>query len=77
MPSSLSYSSVDTDNTPKTTNNIFSFMDKIVKEVREQNIVQVIIDNEASFKAANMLLMEKRNHLFWSPYATHCIDLML
>ena len=24
-----------------------------------------------------MLLMEKRNHLFWSPCAVHCIDLML
>ena len=24
-----------------------------------------------------MLLMEKRNHLFWSHYAAHCIDLML
>ena len=24
-----------------------------------------------------MLLMEKRKHLFWSPCATHCIDLML
>ena len=24
-----------------------------------------------------MLLMEKRKHLFWSPCAAHCIDLML
>ena len=24
-----------------------------------------------------MLLMEKRKHLFWSPYAAHYIDLML
>ena len=24
-----------------------------------------------------MLLMEKWKHLFWSPYAAHCIDLML
>ena len=51
-------------------------MDKIIEEVREKNIVQVVTDNEASFKTASMLLMEKRNHLFWSPYATHCIDLM-
>ena len=24
-----------------------------------------------------MLLMEKRKHLFWSPCAAHCIDLIL
>ena len=52
-------------------------MDKIVEEVGEENIVQVVIDNEASFKAVGMLLMKKRKHLFWSPYAAHYIDLML
>ena len=39
--------------------------------------MQVVTDNEASFKAAGHMLMEKRKHLFWSPCATHCIDLML
>ena len=64
-------------NIPKTAGYIFSLMDKIVQEVGEENIVQAVTDNEASFKAAGMLLMEKRKHLFWSPCATHCIDLML
>ena len=71
------HSSVDTTNTPKTTNYIFSLMDKIVEEVGKENVVQVVIDNETSFKVVDMLLMEKRKHLFWSPCATHCIDLML
>ena len=70
-------SSVDTTNIPKTANYIFSLMDKIVGEVGEENVVQVVTDNEASFKAAGMLLMEKRKHLFWSLCAAHCIDLML
>ena len=70
-------SSVDTTNIPKTVDCIFSLMDKIVEEVGEENIVQVVTDNEASFKAAGMLLMEKRQHLFLSPCAAHCIDLML
>ena len=70
-------SSVDTTNIPKTTYYIFSLMDKIVEEVGEENVVQVVTDNEASFKAAGMLLMEKCKHLFWSPYAAHCIDSML
>ena len=69
-------SSADTTNIPKMTYYIFSLMDKIVEEVGEENVVQVVTDNEASFKAAGMLLMEKRKHLFWSPCAVHCIDLM-
>ena len=75
--SMIYHSSFDTTNIPKTTNYIFSLMDIVVKEFGEENVVQVVIDNEASFKAASMLLMEKRKHLFWSPCPAHCIDLML
>ncbi|RVX18652.1 hypothetical protein CK203_006385 [Vitis vinifera] len=75
--SMIYHSSVDTTNIPKTTDYIFFLMDKVVEEVGEENVVQVVTDNEASFKAAGMLLMEKRKHLFWSPCAAHCIDLML
>ena len=53
------HSSVDATNIPKTIDYIFSLMDKVVEEVGEENIVQVVIDNDVSFKAAGMLLMEK------------------
>ena len=68
---------VNTTNIPKTADCIFSLMDKIIEEVGEENTVQVVTDNEASFQATGMLLMEKRKHLLWSPCAVHCIDLML
>ena len=75
---SMTYlSSFDTTDKPKTADYIFSLMDKIVEKVGEENIVQVVTDNEASFKAVGMLLMEKSKHLFWSPCSAHCIDLML
>ena len=51
-------------NIPKTAHYIFSLMDKIVEEVGEENIAQVVIDNEASFKEVGTLLMEERKHLF-------------
>ena len=60
-------SSVDTTNIPKTADYIFSLMGKIVEEVGEENVVQVATDNEASFKATGMLLIEKCKHLFLSP----------
>ena len=57
--SMIYFSSIDTTNIPKTTYYIFSLMDKIVEEVGEENVVQVVTDNEASFKVVGMLLMEK------------------
>ncbi|RVX03657.1 hypothetical protein CK203_022942 [Vitis vinifera] len=75
--SMIYHSSVDTTNIPKTTYYIFSLMDKVVEKVGEENVVQVVTDNEASFKATDMLLMEKHKHLFLSPCAAHCIGLML
>ena len=71
------HTSVDTTNISKTADYIFSLMDKVVDEVGEENVVHVVTDNEASFKAAGKMLMDKRKHLFWSPCAAHCIDLML
>ena len=48
----LYHTSVDTTNISKTDDYIFSLMDKVVNEVGEENILQVVTDNEASFKAA-------------------------
>ena len=75
--SKIYLSSVDSTNIPKTADYIFLFMDKIVEEVGEENIVQVVTDNEASLKATSTLLMDKLKHLFWSTCVAHCIDLIL
>ena len=40
-------------------------------------MVQIVTDNAANYKAAGQKLMEKRKHLYWTPCAAHCIDLML
>ncbi|KAJ9561060.1 hypothetical protein OSB04_006220 [Centaurea solstitialis] len=61
----------------------------MVEEVGEENVVQVVTDNASAYVAAvtsktamnmnmlRLLLMAKRPHLYWSPCAAHCIDLML
>ena len=75
--SMIYHTSVDTTNISKTDDYIFSLIDKVVDKVAEENIVQVVTNSDASFKAADHMLMKKRKHLFWSPCAVHCIDLML
>ena len=49
--SMIYHTSVDTTNISKTADYIFSLMDK-VDEVGEENIMQVVTDNEVSFKVA-------------------------
>ena len=62
--SMIYHTSVDTANISKTADYIFSLMDKVVDEIGEENIVQVVTDNEVNFKAAGHLLMERENICF-------------
>jgi len=52
-------------------------LDDIVEEIGEENVVQIVTENAANYKAASELLIKKRKTLYWTPYAAHCIDLML
>nr|KYP42310.1 hypothetical protein KK1_036302 [Cajanus cajan] len=69
--------SIDASAISKTAEKVFEMMDSIVEEVGEDNVVQVVTDNAANYKAAGQMLMEKRKRLFWTPCAAHCVDLML
>ncbi|XP_052736666.1 uncharacterized protein LOC108336588 [Vigna angularis] len=55
---------------------VFKMLDDVVEFVGEENVVQVVTDNAANFKAAEELLMQKREKLYWTPCAAHCIDLI-
>jgi Protein of unknown function (DUF 659) len=68
---------VDAAEKYKNTNYISSLMLKVIEEVGVSCVVQIIFDNGSNFKAAGRIIMEKYNHIFWTSYATHCIDLML
>lgn len=70
-------SSVDTSHISKTAFKVFEMLDAIVERIGEANVVQVITDNAANYKAAGHLLMEKRKTLYWTPCSAHCIDLIL
>jgi hypothetical protein len=69
--------SIDASDITKTADKVFKMMDEVVDEIGEENVVQVVTDNAANYKAAGELLMQKRKHLYWTPCAAHCIGLML
>ncbi|KAK4417116.1 hypothetical protein Salat_2537100 [Sesamum alatum] len=58
-------------------NYIYELMDDVVEEIGKKYVVQVITDNGSAYKKAGELLMRKRKHLYWTPCAAHCIDLIL
>ena len=69
--------SIDASNICKTVDKIYKMMDDVVEEIGEDNVIQIETDNAANYKATGDLLMQKRQKLYWTPYAAHCIDLML
>ncbi|XP_048616815.1 uncharacterized protein LOC125575425 isoform X2 [Brassica napus] len=69
--------SVDVSEVVKDANLLFNMLDNVVDEVGESNVVQLVTDNASNYIKAGKLLMAKRPHLYWSPCAAHCLDLML
>ncbi|RVW81111.1 hypothetical protein CK203_044711 [Vitis vinifera] len=66
--------SIDASDTIKNGENMFKYLDEVVEEIGEENVVQVITDNASNYVNAGMRLMEKRSRLWWTPCAAHCID---
>ncbi|XP_062116420.1 uncharacterized protein LOC133830460 [Humulus lupulus] len=70
-------SSIDATEVMEDSFSLFKLLDKVVEEIGEENVVQVITRNTPAYKTAGKMLEEKRNNLFWTPCATDCIDQML
>ena len=56
--------SIDASDISKTTDKIFKMTDDVVEEVGEDNVMQIVTDNAANYKAAGDLLMQKRKKLY-------------
>ncbi|XP_042383296.1 uncharacterized protein LOC121975615 [Zingiber officinale] len=69
--------SVDASDYAKTGEKIFQLLDRFVERVGEVNVVQVVTDSTSNNVLAGKLLEAKRPHLYWTPCAAHCVDLIL
>eukprot|EP00253_Pinus_taeda_P024244 PITA_24244 len=56
---------------------IFGILDEAIQEVGEENVVDVITNNASNCVGVGKLIMEKYNHIYWTPCVAHCLDLML
>ncbi|XP_020206248.1 uncharacterized protein LOC109791366 [Cajanus cajan] len=69
--------SVDASEYTKTGEKVFELLNSFVEEIGEKNVVQVVTDNGSNYVMAGKILQTVRPHLFWTPCAAHCLDLML
>ncbi|KAF1860234.1 hypothetical protein Lal_00037572 [Lupinus albus] len=68
--------SVDASHASKTADLLFKLFKEVVMYVGPENIVYIVIDNAANYVDVGRLLEKEFPHLFWSPCATHCVNLM-
>ena len=69
--------SVDASSEVANAQMLADLLEKQIDKIGREYVVQVVTDNGSNFKAAGRLLMERIPHLFWTPCAAHCLDLML
>ncbi|XP_031269412.1 uncharacterized protein LOC116127894 [Pistacia vera] len=69
--------SVNASDVVKDDATLFSLFEEIALWVRPNNVVHLVTDNGANYKAAGRMLSEKYSNITWSPCAAHCINLML
>ncbi|KAB2599970.1 hypothetical protein D8674_010241 [Pyrus ussuriensis x Pyrus communis] len=69
--------SVDASASIKNGDLLYGYLDDVIQEIGEENVVQVISDNASNYKNAGAKLMERKEKVWWTPCAAHCIDLML
>ncbi|XP_015964976.3 uncharacterized protein LOC107488718 [Arachis duranensis] len=50
---------------------------EVIEWIGPNDIVHVVTDNAANYVAAGRLINRKYDHIYWSPSAAHCLNLML
>ncbi|KAE8695810.1 Detected protein of unknown function [Hibiscus syriacus] len=77
MQGSIFVKSLDVSDVSKDVDLLFHVLDKMVEEVGEENVVQVVTNNASAYVKAGKLLEAKRPNIYWTPCVAHCLDLML
>ncbi|KAF1863216.1 hypothetical protein Lal_00014675 [Lupinus albus] len=69
--------SVDASDIVKDARTLCNLFIELVEFVGVTNVVHLVTDNAANYKAAGAMLNEKFPSIFWSPCAAHCLNLIL
>ncbi|CAM8993091.1 unnamed protein product [Rhodiola kirilowii] len=68
------HSTADVTDISEDASKLFKLLDKVVEDIGQENVVQVVTANTASFKDAGKMIEDKHRNLYWSPCAIYCIE---
>ncbi|KAL6514877.1 hypothetical protein OROGR_020456 [Orobanche gracilis] len=73
---SMFVESVDASSYSHTGQKMFELLDRFIQRVGPDDVVQVVTDSASNNVLAGKLLEDKYPHLYWTPCAAHCLDLI-
>ena len=71
------YRSIDASELIKTGAFLWEQLDNVVAEIGGEHVIQVIIENHASYVITSARLMDTRECPYWTSFIAHYINLML
>lgn len=69
--------SIDASDVVKDAITLCNLFVELVEYAGPKNVVHLVTDNAANYKAAGRLLNDKYPNVYWSPCAAHCLNLVL
>ncbi|GAV74526.1 LOW QUALITY PROTEIN: DUF659 domain-containing protein, partial [Cephalotus follicularis] len=76
-PVGLTFIFVDASDAVKDAPTLVNLFFEVVEWVGPSNVVHMVTDNAANYTAAERLLHERYDNIYWSPCAAHCLNLLL
>ncbi|KAK9070497.1 hypothetical protein SSX86_010899 [Deinandra increscens subsp. villosa] len=73
---SMFIESVDASSYSHTGDNMFKLFDQFIQKVGSESVIRIVTDSASNNVSAGKLVEAKYPHIYWTPCAAHCIDLM-
>lgn len=71
------HKSVDASSYFKNARYLCDLFDSVIQDFGPENVVQVIVDNSLNYACVGNHILQSYGSIFWSPCASHCLDLIL
>ncbi|KAL3334300.1 hypothetical protein AABB24_030834 [Solanum stoloniferum] len=68
--------SVDASNESTDSTKMYKLFESTIERIGAENVVQIVTDNASENVKAGSMMMGAYPHIYWTPCAAHCINLM-
>ncbi|XP_015159983.1 uncharacterized protein [Solanum tuberosum] len=68
--------SVDASNESTDSTKMYKLFESTIERIGPENVVQIVTDNASENVKAGSMMMGAYPHIYWTPCAAHCINLM-